>query len=251
MTASETRAPDDTCAIAVMAKTPRPGFSKTRLCPPLTHEQAASLSAAFLRDTTENLGAASLSVPITSYAAYAPLGTESTLAPHLAAQTVCILADGTLPAPAGVDGFGRSLWQAIKGPFDLGHAAACVLSSDTPTLPTEYLVAAAKTLLTGSDKRIVLGACDDGGYYLLGMRAPYADLFRDIAWSTESVAAATRTRAAELGLDIVELPSWYDVDDAASLGQLLLETHGYAAPFTRKTIARLGLDADLRRASAA
>ncbi|MCB8878306.1 TIGR04282 family arsenosugar biosynthesis glycosyltransferase [Acidisoma silvae] len=251
MTASEIRASENACAIAVMAKTPRPGFSKTRLCPPLTHNQAAGLSAAFLRDTTENLVSASRSVPVASYAAYAPLGTEAQLLPHLAVQTACILADGMLPAPFGVEGFGRSLWQAIKGQFDQGHTAACVLSSDTPTLPTEFLVAAAETLLHGHDKRIVLGACDDGGYYLLGMRAPYAGLFRDITWSTESVADATRARAAELGLEIVELPSWYDVDDAVSLGQLFLETRGYAAPFTRTAIEQLGLAHDLRQDSAA
>ena len=53
------------CAIGVMAKTPRAGRSKTRLCPPLTPEQAASLSAAFLRDATENMAAAAHLAPIT------------------------------------------------------------------------------------------------------------------------------------------------------------------------------------------
>ena len=46
------------CAIGVMAKAPRPGFAKTRLCPPLRAEQAAALSAAFLRDITENIALA-------------------------------------------------------------------------------------------------------------------------------------------------------------------------------------------------
>ena len=44
-----------TCAIGVMAKAPQSGRSKTRLCPPLTPDQAATLSAAFLRDTTGNI----------------------------------------------------------------------------------------------------------------------------------------------------------------------------------------------------
>ena len=39
------------CAMGVMAKSPRVGYSKTRLCPPLRPEQAARLSAAFLGDT--------------------------------------------------------------------------------------------------------------------------------------------------------------------------------------------------------
>ena len=66
-----------------------------------------------------------------------------------------------------------------------------------------------------------MGACDDGGYYLLGMRLPYTRLFADIAWSTSSVAATTRIRAAELGLDLVELPPWYHIDDAAALERLV------------------------------
>lgn len=251
MPADHSQALQRTCGIAIMAKTPRPGFSKTRLCPPLSFEQAAALSAAFLRDTTENLALASQSAPIVRYAAYAPQGTESTLLPHLAPQTQCLLADGSLAAEPGIEGFGRSLWQAIKGQFDQGHAAACVLSSDTPTLPTACLVAASLVLLAGNDKTVVLGACDDGGYYLLGMSAPYAGLFRDITWSTDSVAETTRIRAAELGLHMVELPAWYDVDDAASLRQLLAETQGYAAACTHDTIACLGLNVDLTRAVAA
>ena len=49
------------------------------------------------------------------------------------------------------------------------------------------------------------------------MKAAHAHLFADIAWSTDSVAETTRLRAAQLGLDIVELPTWYDVDDQDSL----------------------------------
>jgi uncharacterized protein len=229
------------CAIGVMAKSPRPGHSKTRLCPPLRREQAAQLSAAFLRDTTESIAAAARCTPIVGYAAYAPSGTEEALVPHLASGTSCVLADGSLPTPPGVQGFGRCLLHAIQQLFAAGHAAACVLSSDTPTLPTDILVTAATVLLAGDERRVVLGACDDGGYYLLGMRLPHARLFADIAWSTSSVAATTRSRAAALGLDLVELPHWYDIDDAAALGRLVRENEGYAAPWTRRAIQALGL----------
>jgi uncharacterized protein len=230
------------CAIGVMAKSPRPGHSKTRLCPPLRPEQAAQLSAAFLRDTTESIAAAALSAPIVGYAAYAPSGTEEALAPHLASGTSRVLADGSTPALQGVEGFGRCLLHAVQQLFAVGHTAACVLSSDTPTLPTNILVSAATTLLAGDERRVVLGACDDGGYYLLGMRHPHARLFADIAWSSSSVAVTTHTRIAELGLDLVELPLWYDIDDAATLERLVRENGGYAAPWTRRAITALGLD---------
>jgi uncharacterized protein len=234
-------ASNGSCAIGVMAKTPRPGFSKTRLCPPLRPEQAAALSAAFLRDTTTNIAQAALSVPVTGYAAYAPSGTEEALISHVAQGTVCVLADGSAPIPQGVEGFGRCLLHAIQQMFAAGHTATCVLSSDTPTLPTRFLVTAVSALLAGNHRRVVLGACDDGGYYLLGMRFPYARLFADIAWSTSSVAATTRTRAVELGLDLVELPPWYDIDDAAALERLVRESADYDAPWTRHAIQMLGL----------
>jgi hypothetical protein len=103
-------------------------------------------------------------------------------------------------------------------------------------------VTAVSALLAGNDRRVVLGACDDGGYYLLGMRFPYERLFADIAWSTSSVAATTRTRAAELGLDLVELPPWYDIDDAAALERLVRDSADYDAPWTRHAIQMLGLE---------
>jgi hypothetical protein len=237
------RAANTSCAIGVMAKVPRPGYSKTRLCPPLGPEEAAALSAAFLRDTTINIARAARSTPIVGYAAYAPSGTEAALLPHLTPGTVCVLADGSRPAPDRVEGFGRCLLHAIQQMFAAGHTAACVLSSDTPTLPTEFLVTAATTLLVGDERRVVLGACDDGGYYLLGMRLPLARLFADIAWSTSSVAATTRARVAELDLDLVELPPWYDIDDAAALKRLVGESDGYDALWTRRAVRALGLEA--------
>jgi glycosyltransferase A (GT-A) superfamily protein (DUF2064 family) len=125
--------------------------------------------------------------------------------------------------------------------FAHGHTAACVLSSDTPTLPTGILITAATVLLTGNERRVVMGACDDGGYYLLGMRALHPSLFADIAWSTSTVAAATRDRAVALDLDVVELPTWYDIDDTGSLQRLLRELEGYPAPWTRRAIEACGL----------
>ncbi|WP_407531114.1 TIGR04282 family arsenosugar biosynthesis glycosyltransferase [Methylobacterium oryzisoli] len=222
-----------------MAKAPQAGRSKTRLCPPLSPDEAAALSAAFLRDTTVNLAEAARTAPIAPYAAYAPRGTEDLLRARIAAGTGLVLADGSAPAPDGVEGFGRCLLHALDGLLALGHPAACLLSSDCPTLPTAFLVEAARVLLQPGD-RAVLGACQDGGYYLLGLKHRHAALFSDIAWSTDSVAEATWARARSIGLPVVELPPWYDVDDAASLARLRAERDGYAAPATRAVLARLG-----------
>jgi len=234
--AGGTRPP--TCAIGIMAKAPQAGRSKTRLCPPLTPDEAAALSAAFLRDTAANIADAARSAPITAYAAYAPHGSEARVAAHVGARTGLVLADGTPSMPAGVQGFGRCLLHAIRGMLARGHAAACVLSSDNPTLPTRRLIEAAEQLLAPGD-RAVLGASDDGGYYLLGLKAAHVEMFADIAWSTGSVAAATRARARAIGLPLVELDPWYDVDDAPSLSVLIAETGGYPAPATRALLRRL------------
>jgi rSAM/selenodomain-associated transferase 1 len=251
--------PEATCMIGVMAKAPRAGRSKTRLCPPLTHEQAASLSAAFLRDISENLLLAGRLAPIDRCIAYAPAGDEGLFAGHLAPDTALLLADGSVAVPPGVDGFGRCLLHAMQAMLARGYAAACVLNSDSPTLPTFVLARAAVELLRPGE-RVVLGPADDGGYYLLGMTRAHAQLFADIAWSTDGVAAATRQRAASLGLDVVELPVWYDVDDAAALARLRRDiadggsVHGlrpYHAPATASLLGKLGLmDAGQRVAAA-
>ncbi len=215
------------CAIGVMAKAPQAGRSKTRLCPPLLPEQAAALSAAFLRDVTENIALAARFAPIHGFAAYAPAGSEAAFDGCLAERIGLVLADGSPPMPDAVQGFGRCLLHAVQAMLGLGFGAACVLNSDSPTLPTALLMQAARALLAPGD-RVVLGPAEDGGYYLLGVKAANAHLFADIAWSTDTVAEATRERAATLGLAVMVLATWYDVDDRAALGRLLAETAGEA-----------------------
>ena len=81
------------------------------------------------------------------------------------------------------------------------------------------------------------------------MTAPCVHLFQEVAWSTDRVADQTRDRAAALGLGIVELPVWYDVDDAAALARLgrdLASPHAgplvpFPAPATAAHMVRLGL----------
>jgi hypothetical protein len=232
-----------------MAKAPIPGRVKTRLTPLLTLEEAAALSAAFLRDVTENIALAARQAPILGRVAYAPAGAEALFDGHLAEGTFLVLADGSPLLPPRVQGFGRCLLHAVQAMLADGAHAACVLNSDSPTLPTTLLVEAARLLLERPD-RVVLGPAEDGGYYLLGMGAPHAHLFEDIAWSTDRVAEATRARARTLGLELVELAPWYDVDDRNALLRLIEAVSApasgatltpYAAPVTAACLARIGL----------
>lgn len=234
----------DTCAIAVMAKASTPGLVKTRLCPPLSIDQAAELNTAFLADVLENLALAGRRTAMARYLSFGPPGSASFF-------------ERRFPTDVGLmevwfANFGDCLFQTIDRLFTLGHGAACVLNSDSPTLPTASLVETARLLAAPGD-RAVLGPALDGGYYLLGLKAPHRHLFEDIDWSTGVVAQQTRERAAEIGLEVVTLQPWYDVDDEQMLRKLIAEisgtpgdtqtTESYAAPHTRRALEALGLSA--------
>ena len=236
------------CAIAVMAKAPRPGHVKTRLQSLLSPDEAAAMGAAFLSDVTANLQAAAAQAPIHGYVAYAPAGQEARFEGLLAPGTRLVLADGSDGAAPGVEGFGRSLLHATRALLSMGYGAACVLNADSPTLPTAWLVRAATRLLAPG-RRAVIGPAEDGGYWLLGMQRPEPELYAGIAWSTGVVAAQTVARAEGLGLEIESLGAWFDVDDPEGLARLLAPAAGdapYAAPATRRCMAALGLAARLR-----
>jgi uncharacterized protein len=246
--------PERGCAIAVMGKAPAAGRVKTRLVPPLTPVVAAELSACFLRDVTENIALAADEAPIQGYVAYAPAGSDPLFNGILADGTRLVLADGAAVLAPDVSGFGCSLLHAAQALFAKGHEAVCLLNADSPNLPTALLSQAAAVLAKSGD-RVVLGPAEDGGYYLLGIKAPHPQLFERVAWSTSAVAEETRQRAQEVGLPVVELHPWYDVDDAQTLQRLCRELASpqplgglapFVAPATVDCIARLGIEPMLR-----
>jgi rSAM/selenodomain-associated transferase 1 len=235
------------CAIAVMAKASIAGRAKTRLSPPLTPDEAAGLNTSFLRDIADNLMSASAHANIAPFMAFAPAGSAAFFGEILPARV------GLLETVA--PSFGQCLYYAASSLLEAGHDAVCLINSDSPTLPTAYLMAAATALAAPGD-RVVLGPSIDGGYYLLGLKRPHRRLFEDIDWSTERVAAQTLARARELDLAVHHLPSWYDVDDVAALGVLIGElmhdrrfriwgSTPTPATWTRRELARLLAETDL------
>jgi uncharacterized protein len=223
-----------------MAKAPRIGEVKTRLVPPLSAAQAAALGGSFIRDIAGNILAASEVAPIEGYVAYSPPGSEALFRALLPEQI------GLLP-PRRI-GLGDALFDAAGDLLTAGYGSVCLVNADSPTLPTGVLVEAARRLAAPGD-RLVLGPADDGGYYLIGLKHPHRRLFEDIDWSTERVFRQTSERAAELELETVALPGWYDVDDIVSLRRLMREIRhaadpqGYAAPHTAAFLR--GLSAEL------
>ena len=90
---------------------------------------------------------------------------------------------------------------------------------------------------------MVLGPSDDGGYYLIGLKKSHARVFEEIDWSTEKVLQQTIDRAREMKLEMHLLPSWFDVDDPATLQRLcreLLDSKSdRCAPATKDFITNL------------
>src|SRR5215204_5831743 len=200
-----------------MAKASQPGRTKTRLVPPLTLDEAAAFNTAFLKDVSANLQAAARANRIHGYWAFGPPGSE-------------IFFRQTLPREMGLieawhPNFGDCLFTAITELLAAGHRSAVVLNSDSPTLPTSLLIEAADVLARPGD-RVVIGPSCDGGYYLLGIKREHRRLFDQIDWSTDRVKRQSVERAQEIGLEVYELPCWYDVDDVGALRMLHAELFG-------------------------
>jgi rSAM/selenodomain-associated transferase 1 len=219
------------CALGLMAKAPLAGEVKTRLVPPLTPREAAELNICFLRDMAANIQSVSETVESSGLVVYTPTGSESAF-------------DGVLPvgfkllAQRGTS-LGERLCNATDDLLREGHSAVCLINSDSPTLPKSILIRAVELLAIDGD-RVVLGAAEDGGYYLIGLKHAHRNLFNQIAWSTPDVLARTRERAAEIDLPVEMLPPWYDVDDAETLNRLCEDLFfsespdgAYPAPHTR------------------
>jgi rSAM/selenodomain-associated transferase 1 len=202
-------------AIGIFCKTPAPGQSKTRLSPPLRPDECAAISACFIRDLTATIEEVARDAASTGYAVYTPLGSENRLRTLLPA--------GFRLLPQCEDDFGTRLATATRDLLET-HDGAILVNSDSPTLPAAILSAAVSA--TRRSGGVVLSPALDGGYTLIGVSRLHARLYEDIPWSTSAVFGKTVERAGEIGIPVVTVPGWYDVDDAASLATLEAELAG-------------------------
>jgi uncharacterized protein len=195
-------------AVAVMAKVPGATAVKSRLHPVLGVELATRLYDCFLRDRLDALATVT--------------GIDRVLAftPAEAGELIGRLAPRafTLVPQRGLD-LGQRLHGLLAGLLAAGHPGAIAIDSDSPTLPMPYVAEAARILESGAAE-VVIGPCDDGGYYLIGVRRPHAELFEAIPWSTARVLPLTLERARQCGLATHVLPAWFDVDTEADLIRL-------------------------------
>jgi len=199
----------------IFAKAPIPGKVKTRLCPPLTPDEAASLHGSFVLDMLERtkLAVARLQLLCHRYLACAPSSNlvffkimEERQGVHLLDQV-------------GED-LGQRMHQTFLDLFAKGYEQVILVGTDVPTLPLS-VYQEAFAMLGRSD--VVLGPALDGGYYLIGLKQPTEKLFTGVPWSTDQVLAVTQQWAKTLGLSVGLTTAWRDVDTITDLQALIAE----------------------------
>lgn len=109
---------------------------------------------------------------------------------------------------------GERMLDAFERGFGMGYERIIGVGSDLPDLTAEIMQQGLDALDTADT---VFGPASDGGYYLLGMRTPIREIFRNKAWSTSSLLDATVQELRELGKSCALLSELNDVDTAEDL----------------------------------
>jgi rSAM/selenodomain-associated transferase 1 len=200
--------------LLVFARLPELGQVKTRLAADLGDERALAIYEAMLLDLIANIGN---STPETEI--------EFLWPPTRAANGAALrraFAHHSVAMQTGTN-LGDRLSMALSERFFFHRTQKIVtIGVDDPALSRE-LIDAAFALLESCE--YVLGPAADGGYYLIGCRAPSFDpvVFQDIDWGTSTVLAATLERIATIGGTVALLPERYDLDVVGDLKRYLAE----------------------------
>lgn len=186
--------------LVVMAKEPVPGQVKTRLYPQLSHREISDLYRSLLQDKLIEMGTIK---GIEKAIAYTPEYAKK-------AFTYLVLKNFGLFAQYGND-LGERLSNIFKEKLTEGYEAISIIDSDTPDLPKSIVIESFRLLLSDSAD-VVFGPCDDGGYYLVGMKKLYPELFTGIPWSTENVLSISLEKAEKMGIKVALLAQRNDID---------------------------------------
>jgi rSAM/selenodomain-associated transferase 1 len=176
-------------ALVVLAKSPQPGRSKTRLCPPCSPEQAAWVAEAALRDT--------LDVAAATCAARVVLVLDG--------PPMHGIDDGIEVLPQRGDGLGERLAAAFA---DVDEPSLLV-GMDTPQVTVELLDQALRQVERGTP---VLGEAADGGWWALGLPSCPPGAFDGVPMSTATTCVHQRARLQACGVEPEPLPVLCDVD---------------------------------------
>jgi len=202
--------------VLVMAKAPVPGRVKTRLCPPLSLEEAAAVAAAALADTLDAV--AVCSAPRRIVALHGAPG------PWLPAGFEVIPQRG-----GGLDERLANAWTDASS----GAGPGIQIGMDTPQVTAadlDGLLAALDGDPLTRRRRAVLAPAEDGGWWAIGLPggADPRAVFTGVPMSTPWTGAAQERRLRRLGYEVGAGPVRRDVDTAADLAAVAA-----AAPGTR------------------
>jgi rSAM/selenodomain-associated transferase 1 len=212
--------------LALFARRPVPGQVKTRLIPALTARLACRLHQAMLADAMALLAAAPADERWLYWAnsgldgAAGARGAVAVGGAEIGAATRDDSGIEVVTVPAGVgerSQAGADLGERLERAFsDLlaGGAHAVVFGSDCPWLGAAHTGEAFDALERAD---VVIGPASDGGYTLIGLRAPRPELFHGIEWGSSRVMAQTLARTSEGGPRVERLETLDDLDDAEDL----------------------------------
>ena len=191
--------PPSSTALIIFAKAPIEGYVKTRLCPPLTPDEAASLHGSLVLDVLERC---QLLKGCDRILAGAPTSTH----PFFGAMKTRF----KIPIwDQRGDDLGSRMAQAFQAALGTPYESGIIIGTDIPGITVSILSAAFKSL---EKHDVVIGPTKDGGYYLIGLKKNVPALFDKIAWSTDTVFSDTQEKAKELGLSLKVLPMLRDLD---------------------------------------
>ena len=210
--------------LVLFAKPPLGGTAKTRLAADIGDAAASAVAEALLADTIalcESIPGPALILAYTD--------DEEYFAGLVADRWQLLRQEGA--------GLGERLENALAALRPSHDDGTVFLGMDAPHVPPEFLLQAFEAL---GESDTVLGPCDDGGYYLLGVRGTWpSGILGSVRWSTEHAYDDTRAAFANSELGCAALPPWYDVDDVDSLQRLAddLDAMGAdALPHVRATL---------------
>lgn len=194
-------------SLIVFAKEPIIGRVKTRLENKLSRETCLDLYKCFLKDILDTARIVDCDSRILAYesAGARPVYLENAGAGFI------------FHKQSGYD-LGRRMDDAFRFARKRGAKATVIIGSDSPTLTGENIDDAYSAL---EKKDIVVGPCDDGGYYLIGLKEPSLELFSGIEWSRSGVLLKTLENIKTMGKSVSVLKEWYDIDDEKGLGRLI------------------------------
>lgn len=202
--------------VLVMAKAPVPGVSKTRLAATIGDQAAADVAAAALLDT---LAAAEAAVGADACV----LALAGDLDDGARTDAVRAALDGWTVHPQRGDGFDERLALAH---LDAGDGPLLQVGMDTPQVTAALLRETAEAL---GDHDTVLGAAEDGGWWVLGRhRAADAQALAGVPMSTPTTYDDTRAALVANGLSVAGAVVLRDVDeydDAVAVAADAADTH--------------------------